>query len=89
MIKKIEFSKLILIAVYITAVAFSITAAYLTFQGSDVSSFGPIVLAIWAQLGTSSAAYYWKARAENKIKLLKSVPTELAEQAKELLDERE
>ena len=89
MFKKIEFSKLILITVFITGVAFSLIAAYLALKGADVSSYAPIVLAIWAQLGTSSGFYYWKAKAENKIKLLKQVPADLRDEANEILKDQD
>lgn len=85
-IKKWEFSKLILVTVFIAAVIFSIIAAYLALKGADIGSYSPIVLAIWAELGTSSGFYYWKAKNENRIKLLKSVPSDLVDEAKELLD---
>ena len=85
-IKGWEFSKLILVTVFITAVVFSSIAAYLAFIGADVGSYSPIVLAIWAELGTSSGFYYWKAKHENKIKLLKDAPKDLIEEVKEIIN---
>ena len=83
---KLEFSKLILIILYITSVLFTVFAGYLALHGVDISTFAPVVLAVWVELGTSTGFYYWKAKSENRIKLLMSVPDNLSDEASQLLD---
>ena len=64
--KKPEFSKLLLIADYFIFVGLLIAALF--FPEVDIVA---ITVAWIAQLGISSAAYYWKAKNENRIKLMK------------------
>lgn len=71
---KIEFSKLILIVTYGSALVFTLVAAYLAAIGADVASFSTVVLANWALVTTGTSFYYWKAKAENLIKISKTVP---------------
>lgn len=73
---KIEFSKLILIIAYITAVTFTVVAAYLGIYG-DLGSFAAIVLAIWGLVTAGVSFYYWKAKAENMIKISQHIPEEI------------
>lgn len=62
--KKIEFSKKLLILDY-TILIILIILAVLTPE-VDITS---IIVAWVAQLGISTAAYYWKAKCENKTKI--------------------
>lgn len=71
---KFEFSKLILITAYITAIIFTIVTAYIAIIGGDASSFANIVLAIWSLVSVAVGFYFWKAKAENIIKLAGKVP---------------
>ena len=82
---KIEFSKLILIVMYITAVVFTGVTAYLAYVNASITSFAPIILAIWAELATASGFYYWKAKSENKLKILRSLPAELIDRIKDIV----
>jgi hypothetical protein len=76
---KMEFSKKLLIADYLIFGGLIICAAI--FQAVD---FVTIICAWIAQLGISSAAYYWKAKNENRvkvpIKVIKSLPKEVRDQ---------
>ena len=80
-----EFSKKLLIADY--AILAVLLAAFVVgvFTGRDVSQLA-IVLCAWiAQVGISSAAYYWKAKSENLVKLplllLAKLPADMREKA--------
>lgn len=77
--KKLAFSKKLLIADYSIFVILVICAAI--FQAVDFTS----VLVSWVvQLGVSSAAYYWKAKNENRvkvpIKVIQSLPPDIRDQ---------
>lgn len=76
---KIEFSKLILIIAYITAVTFTVVAAWLGYFGADLASFSNIVLVIWGLVTTGVGFYYWKAKAENIIKISQNLPENIKE----------
>lgn len=66
-----EFSKKLLIIDYILFILLCISAVLFT-----TVDFTVIITAWIAQMGTSSAAYYWKAKNENKVKVpLKVVET--------------
>jgi hypothetical protein len=71
-----EFSKKLLILDYVVFICLVVCAA--VFQTVDFTS---IIIAWIAQLGISSAAYYWKAKNENRvktpIKVVKSLPPEI------------
>ena len=75
---KTEFSKALLIADYIILVVFFICA--ILFPEIDIST---IILAWIAQVGVSSAAYYWKAKTENRtkvpLKVIESLPQDVQE----------
>lgn len=68
-----EFSKKLLIVDYLILIVLFVCAC--VFQSVDFTS---IVVAWIAQVGISSAAYYWKAKNENRVKVpinvIKSLP---------------
>lgn len=76
---RVEFSKKLLVMDYLILIVLFICAV--TFQNVDITS---VVVAWIAQLGISSAAYYWKAKNENRtkvpIKVIKSLPAEIRDQ---------
>ena len=92
-----EFSKKLLVASYIIAVLVTIatfTLPIITYTVSgqlmDYSSLMPIALACWGEVTVGNSFYYWKAKSENKIKLLAEadrgkVSKELVEQIKNIL----
>ena len=73
---KLEFSKKLLIVDYAILAILVICAAI--FQSVD---FSTIIVAWIAQIGVSSAAYYWKAKNDNRtkvpIKVIQSLPEEI------------
>ena len=79
-LKTLEFSKLILIVGYFTAIIFTAATGYLALVGGDAGSFANIVLAIWAMVSTAVGFYYWKAKAENLLKIAGMIAEEKVEQ---------
>ena len=77
--KKVEFSKKLLIVDYLILIVLFICA--FVFPAVDIVT---IIVAWVAQLGISSAAYYWKAKNENRakvpLKVIESLPAEMREQ---------
>lgn len=77
-----EFSKKLLIADYVILIALILLFLIPSIDKSNLA----IVLCAWiAQVGISSAAYYWKAKSENLIKLpiilLADLPEDMRERA--------
>lgn len=74
--KKVEFSKKLLIVDYLILIVLFICAV--VFPTVDIVT---IIVAWVAQLGISSAAYYWKAKNENRakvpLKVIESLPAEM------------
>lgn len=74
--RKREFSKKLLIADYIVFLA--LVAAMVFYPEVD---FTTVIVAWIAQLGISSAAYYWKAKNENRVKVpmqvIRSLPDDI------------
>lgn len=73
---KTEFSKKLLIADYLILIALFVCA--ILFREID---FSAIIIAWIAQIGISSAAYYWKAKTENRTKIpfkvIENMPPEI------------
>ena len=72
-----EFSKKILIASYIIAIAVTAFCCYLALTYRDTSTISSIALACWAEVSVGNGFYYWKARSENKIKMMANMKKEL------------
>lgn len=76
------FSKQLLIADYAILLLMLIAFAM---PGIDTMNWGLIVVAWVAQIAISTGAYYWKAKAENLVKLpiamLKEIPEDMREKA--------
>ena len=86
---RFEFSKLVLMVSYLAMIATTAVMAYIILVGADAGSFLPIVLASWAEVTTVNAFYFWKAKTENKFKIVLSAPPEILanlEIIKELFD---
>ena len=79
---KHEFSKKLLFADYII---FVILVICNVMWGSYVD-LTTVIVAWVAQLGISSAAYYWKAKSENRVKVPVKVIESLPESVRENLD---
>lgn len=77
---KMCFSKKLLIADYIILV---VTLAMFFVPDFDTSNWGLFVVAWVAQIAISTGAYYWKAKAENLVKLpvllLSDIPEDMRE----------
>ena len=75
---KTEFSKKLLLMDYILLIVLFICA--IIFKEVD---FATIIVAWIAQLGVSSAAYYWKAKNDNRVKIpikvIETLPPEIRE----------
>lgn len=78
---KMEFSKKLLIVDYIILVVLFVCA--IIFQEVD---FTTVICAWIAQLGISSAAYYWKAKNDNRTKVPFKVIESLPENMREQID---
>lgn len=74
-----EFSKKIILASYILAMGLTLITVIAMLLDRIVDPIVPIVLASWAEVSVANGFYYWKAKAENKIKIAKSITDEEAE----------
>jgi hypothetical protein len=76
---KFEFSKKLLILDYLILMVLFLCAVI--FPEVDIVT---VIVAWIAQVGISSAAYYWKAKNENRakvpLKVIESLPDEMREQ---------
>lgn len=84
--KKIEFSKLIflwLAGLATTAAVFTMAA---TWHTGDLSPLSDLLTMIGSVLAVAVGFYYWKARAENRIKLRKKHGAEIYNDAMEDTD---
>ena len=83
--KKMEFSKKLLIADY-AILALMVAAFFVSnLNGHDAGNCSIVVSAWIAQVAISTGAYYWKAKAENLVKLplllLAELPKDMRERA--------
>jgi hypothetical protein len=74
-----EFSKRIILGSYILAVGLTMIAVIAMLFDRMVDPIVPIVLASWAEVSIANGFYYWKAKAENTIKIAKTITDEEAE----------
>ena len=77
---KIECSKLIILASYILTISLTSIMVIGAFIEKDMSSLENIVLASWGELSAANVWYFIKAKVENRIKIISSLPKELKEQ---------
>ncbi len=70
---KKEFSKIILICVAIVALLVIVFACVMIALTRDLSPLSYLIPAVFAELATGTAFYYSKAKAENEIKIAKSM----------------
>lgn len=68
--KKMEFSKLIFVAVSVLTVAITVFSCWMIWQTKDTSALAYLIPAIFAEMAAATGFYYSKAKAENKIKLM-------------------
>ena len=67
--KTLEFSKIILAVVALATIAVCVVSFILMWKLQDLSPLSDIITGIFAELASATGFYYWKARAENIIKL--------------------
>lgn len=67
--KKREFSKRILAMVALATAAIVVAAFALMWRTGDTSALAYIIPGIFAELSAATGFYFWKAKAENMIKL--------------------
>lgn len=83
---KCEFCKKLLIADYSVLILLIAAFLYMTLKGYDTYNYS-IVLSAWiAQIGVCSGFYYWKAKAENLVKLPIYMLQEMPEDMKDRTD---
>jgi hypothetical protein len=79
---KLCFSKILLVMDYVILV---LMLAMFAVPGFDTTNWALIVVAWVAQLAISTGAYYWKAKAENLVKLplllMAKMPKDMREKA--------
>jgi L-asparagine transporter-like permease len=69
---KMEFSKKIFVCTSLATLMVMIFTGVMVWRTNDLSPLMYLIPAIFAELATATAFYYNKAKAENKIKLMKS-----------------
>lgn len=79
------FSKKLLIADYLLLMLMVGVFVYFTYKDKDTANCAIVIGAWIAQLAVSSGFYYWKAKAENLVKMpiqmLKDLPVDMREKA--------
>lgn len=81
-----EFSKKLVRISYLLAVLLTISLFIGSILNKDMSAFSNVVLASWVELSSINAFYIWKAKAENKIKIISSLPKEVIDKIEVLRD---
>lgn len=67
----IEFSKLIFWLVFLLTLGVTIFGCALMWRTNDTSALAYIIPAVFTEFATATGFYYWKARTENKLKIMK------------------
>lgn len=78
--KKIETSKLILLASYIITIVLTIILVVGTFLNFDMGNITTITALAWSEVATCNIWYLKKSAKENVPKILGSLPKEILEQ---------
>ena len=84
--QKMEFSKKLLIADYVILILMILVFFVFSLVGHDTGNCSIVVSAWIAQIAISTGAYYWKAKAENLVKLPLRLLAELPEDMREKSD---
>ena len=69
--KKVEFSKLIFVGVSVLTLAITVFSCRVIWLTMDTSALAYLIPAVFAEMASATGFYYTKAKAENKIKLMK------------------
>lgn len=78
--KRIETSKKIILASYVSATILSIVVIIATFMGYDANSITTIASLAWAEVAASNIYYMKKSAKENVPKVIATLPKEFQEQ---------
>jgi hypothetical protein len=81
--KKIEFSKLIMLAVGAVTIIVTAFTLFMVWKTQDTSPLAYLIPAVFAELSVGTGFYYSKAKAENRIKLRKQYGSEIYNDTKE------
>lgn len=81
--KKIEFSKLIMLAVGAVTIIVTAFTLLMVWKTQDTSPLAYLIPAVFAELSVGTGFYYSKAKAENRIKLRKKYGSEIYNDTKE------
>lgn len=68
---KLEFSKKIIIFISAFSILVAVFSIILMWRTGDLSALSYLIPSVFTELTAATGFYYWKARTENKIKLLK------------------
>ena len=78
--KKIEFSKLIFCIDVVLTVSVTVFGCVLMWRTADLSALPTLLSLAFGAYATTTGFYFWKARKENEIKLLKANHIEIKRQ---------
>lgn len=81
--KKLEFSKLIMLVVGAVTIAVTAFTLLIVWKTNDTSPLAYLIPAVFAELSVGTGFYYSKAKAENRIKLRKVYGSDIYNDAKE------
>lgn len=70
-VEKMEFSKKILIVAAVVFIAVIIFTCFMVYITQNLIPLEILITTIGAEVGAGTGFYYWKAKAENTIKLQK------------------
>lgn len=68
---KIEFSKFIFWVVFLLVLGVTVFGCALMWHTGDTSGLAYLIPAVFAEFATATGFYFWKAKNENRIKLIK------------------
>ena len=81
--KKIEFSKLIMLVVGAVTILVTAFTVFMIWKTQDLSPLAYLIPAVFTELSVGTGFYYSKAKAENRIKLRKKYGSEIYNDTKE------
>lgn len=70
--RKAEFSKVVFWLLFVLTVGVTVAAFALMWYTGDAQGLVYLIPAVYGALGTATGFYYWKAKKENMIKLMKA-----------------
>ncbi|RKJ73002.1 hypothetical protein D7X33_21010 [Butyricicoccus sp. 1XD8-22] len=84
--KKIEFSKMIVISVSVFMLSIVGISFYLMFQLGDLSALTEIIIGSFALGSLTFSYYFWKSKNENLVKIMNQLPPEQQEVIRDELE---